>query len=228
MAWALSLVHSRSFVQAGRHVWVPGIDMANHTLEPNATIRCLQSPGASQGAAALEEVCPPAAAAAAAQEPSRFELVAGEEGIAAGDEVTISYGSWPSDVFLLFFGFAPGGNPHDSGERGLMGGFLLEQPLCVPGPALRGVCRCRMTHPPDACQCRPAAPALRPTLLLRPLLPAPPAAVLFYDLFDLKTFQLRLAAPPDAPADAELDWAAVEAAVVELEAQIGPGEQFVR
>lgn len=40
VAWTLSLVHSRSFAQAGRHVWVPGIDMANHTLAPNATIRC--------------------------------------------------------------------------------------------------------------------------------------------------------------------------------------------
>jgi len=39
VAWTLSLVHSRSFAQAGRHVWVPGIDMANHTLAPNATIR---------------------------------------------------------------------------------------------------------------------------------------------------------------------------------------------
>lgn len=29
----------RSFAQPGRHVWVPGIDMANHTLAPNADIR---------------------------------------------------------------------------------------------------------------------------------------------------------------------------------------------
>lgn len=77
--------------------------------------RCLQSPGSCQGAAALDEVCPPDTAAAAAAEPSRFELVAGEQGIAAGQEVTISYGSWPSDVFLLFFGFVPADNPHDSG-----------------------------------------------------------------------------------------------------------------
>lgn len=60
------------------------------------------------------------------------------------------------------------------------------------------------------------------------LLRAPPAAVLFYDLFDLKTFQLRLAAPAEAPADAEPDWQAVEAAVAQLEAQIGPAEQFLR
>jgi hypothetical protein len=106
----------------------------------------------------VEEVCPPEAAAAGSQEPDRFELVAGERGIAAGEEITISYGSWPSgagccccvrrlasgvqvicntwrdaaskplwclasipkrcctaDVFLLFFGFVPASNPHDSG-----------------------------------------------------------------------------------------------------------------
>ena len=39
VAWALSLVHSRSFIERGRHVWVPGIDLCNHTLQPNATIR---------------------------------------------------------------------------------------------------------------------------------------------------------------------------------------------
>lgn len=89
----------------------------NQCLAPptSPSRRCLQSPGSCQGAAALDEVCPPAAAAASAAEPSRFELVAGEEGIAEGQEVTISYGSWPSDVFLLFFGFAPHDNPHDSG-----------------------------------------------------------------------------------------------------------------
>ena len=31
-----------------------------------------------------------------------------------GEEVTISYGDWPNDVFLLFFGFLPEGNQHDS------------------------------------------------------------------------------------------------------------------
>lgn len=32
----------------------------------------------------------------------------------AGEEVTISYGSWPNDVFLLFFGFVPDGNEHNA------------------------------------------------------------------------------------------------------------------
>ena len=32
----------------------------------------------------------------------------------AGEEVTISYGSWSSEVFFLFFGFLPPDNPWDS------------------------------------------------------------------------------------------------------------------
>ena len=31
-----------------------------------------------------------------------------------GEEVTISYGNWPNDVFLLFFGFVPDSNQHDA------------------------------------------------------------------------------------------------------------------
>lgn len=30
------------------------------------------------------------------------------------EEVTISYGDWPNDVFLLFFGFVPDNNQHDA------------------------------------------------------------------------------------------------------------------
>ena len=32
----------------------------------------------------------------------------------AGEEITISYGSWSSEVFYLFFGFLPPDNPWDS------------------------------------------------------------------------------------------------------------------
>ncbi len=39
MAWALSMVHSRSFVERSAHIWCPGIDLCNHTLTPNADIR---------------------------------------------------------------------------------------------------------------------------------------------------------------------------------------------
>jgi hypothetical protein len=111
VAWALSLVHSRSFLDGRQHLWVPGIDLCNHARAPSAAVRAVHSPDACQGAAAAEEVAPPAPRA-----PSRLELVAGENGLAAGEEATISYGAWPNDVLLLFFGFVEEGNPYDSVE----------------------------------------------------------------------------------------------------------------
>ena len=47
------------------------------------------------------------------QDVPALELRAGEAGLKAGQEVTICYGQWPNDVFFLFFGFVPPGNPHD-------------------------------------------------------------------------------------------------------------------
>lgn len=76
VAWALSLVHSRSFVNGHMHVWAPGIDLCNHSWTPTATVRCTHSPDACQGAAATEEIAPPQPS-----RPSCFELVAGEDGI---------------------------------------------------------------------------------------------------------------------------------------------------
>lgn len=32
----------------------------------------------------------------------------------SGEEVCISYGPWPNDVFFMLFGFVPADNPHDS------------------------------------------------------------------------------------------------------------------
>ena len=40
--------------------------------------------------------------------------VPGEDGLAAGDEITISYGPWPQEVFLQMFGFLPTPNPYDT------------------------------------------------------------------------------------------------------------------
>lgn len=121
--WALAMVHSRSFVSGGQHVWVPGVDVCNHAEAPNAAVRLVHSPGACQGLSAEEEVAPPSPVT---RQPSRFELLTTKE-VAAGEQVCISYGAWASDVFLLFFGFvpgdssAPGGNPHE--EAVLFGGL---------------------------------------------------------------------------------------------------------
>jgi hypothetical protein len=60
---------------------VPGVDMCNHSYQPNATVRLVHSPAACQGLDALEEVAPVAAAAAC---PSFFQLVAGELGLWGG------------------------------------------------------------------------------------------------------------------------------------------------
>ncbi|EIE20058.1 hypothetical protein COCSUDRAFT_57780 [Coccomyxa subellipsoidea C-169] len=108
--WAMSVLHSRCFLVGSPpvHTSVPGVDMANHSFEPSAAVRLVHSPEAVQGRDAVEEVCVPPP-----PEPSRFELFAGEDGIRAGDEVTISYGPWPNDVFYLFFGFVPRDNPFD-------------------------------------------------------------------------------------------------------------------
>ena len=132
---------------------------------------CVRSPGSCQGGAALDDVCPPEAAAVAAAEPDRFELVAGEAGVAAGEEVTISYGSWPSDVFLLFFGFAPDYNPNDSGEAVGEGRW---------GQAVRG--EGLLLHSAHS-----AAANRNPCFFSLVCV----AAVLFYDLFDLSSFKLR-------------------------------------
>lgn len=87
ITWALAMVHSRQFLLADQHVIVPGIDLANHSPAPNASVRCVRSPGTCQGRVAEEEVCDPTSLPP--PEPSLFQLVAGERGIAAGEEVTI-------------------------------------------------------------------------------------------------------------------------------------------
>lgn len=39
--WAVSVLHSRCFIEgpAAVHMSVPGVDMANHSFTPNATVR---------------------------------------------------------------------------------------------------------------------------------------------------------------------------------------------
>lgn len=120
VADALSLIYSRSFTTpSGANVMVPGIDSANHSSVPNALVRCVHSPDACQGAAALEEIAPVTALSLSPGGSSSFQLVAGSVGIAAGEEVTISYSSTPqNDTFLLNFGFLPEAlDASDSGIR---------------------------------------------------------------------------------------------------------------
>jgi hypothetical protein len=114
---ALSLAYSRAHTSDKELIIAPGIDTANHDFSPNSFVRTVHSPNACQGITALEEVAPLPLSASSHADPaantSFFQLVVGEEGISAGDEVTISYGPWDNDRYLLHYGFVPDFNPHD-------------------------------------------------------------------------------------------------------------------
>lgn len=55
-----------------------------------------------------------------------------------------------------------------------------------------------------------------------------PAAVLFYDLFDLASFKLRLVEEEEEQQPEEDPEAAAVEAVQQLEAELGPQEAFFR
>lgn len=118
LRWAAGALHSRCFTHGprGTHLAVPGVDMCNHCFEnPTATVRVVTSPDECQGAAATREIAAAADDDVANSRDSRFfQLRAGEDGVEAGAEITISYGPWPNDPFFLYFGFVPVGNPNDA------------------------------------------------------------------------------------------------------------------
>ncbi|GMH36051.1 hypothetical protein BSKO_03919 [Bryopsis sp. KO-2023] len=107
---AVSVLHGRCFCVGETHVTVPGIDLANHSFDPSARVNILNSPDLSQGLSASEEVCDPPKSKVST---SVMQLIANESGIKRGDEITISYGSWPNDVLFLLFGFVVPDNPND-------------------------------------------------------------------------------------------------------------------
>ncbi|MEW5297266.1 MAG: hypothetical protein WDW36_000488 [Sanguina aurantia] len=112
--WAVQLLLSRCFYYGpeSRHLAVPGIDMCNHSHAPSAAVKVLHSPDSCQGREANEDIAPPLPPSSTSD--TLFQLVAGEDGISAGQEVTISYGPWPAQPFFLLFGFVPGCNPYES------------------------------------------------------------------------------------------------------------------
>ena len=124
LRWAAGALHSRCFTHGprGTHLAVPGVDMCNHCFEnPTATVRVVTSPDECQGAAATREIAAAAdddVASPDSRQDSRdsrfFQLRAGEDGMEAGAEITISYGPWPNDPFFLYFGFVPAANPNDA------------------------------------------------------------------------------------------------------------------
>ena len=94
-------MHSRCFVHGpkGTHLAVPGVDMCNHSFErANAAVRVVTSPETCQGERATSEAAPPPPPRrdpgdADAPTTRGFSNPRGEDGIDAGEEVTISYGA---------------------------------------------------------------------------------------------------------------------------------------
>jgi hypothetical protein len=106
--WAFSMIHSRSFLYGNQHIFVPIVDMANHTSTYNASVGVNCSPSTCQGREAQEEIAP----VSETVEPSTFQLVASHD-ISRDEQITISYGSLCNDVLLLYFGFALDENDYD-------------------------------------------------------------------------------------------------------------------
>ncbi|WIA16910.1 hypothetical protein OEZ85_013837 [Tetradesmus obliquus] len=121
--WAVQVLHSRCFLDAasGCHVAVPGIDMANHSSSAaNAAVQLHQQhcPGAEEEIGAATDKAAATSGLGSSKSSSGnsscFQLVAGPEGVSAGEQVCISYGSWPAEPFLLLWGFTPSPNPADA------------------------------------------------------------------------------------------------------------------
>ena len=97
---AVAAAHSRAFSFVEQKILAPGIDFANHSFEPNCEVEIESVSGVRER--------PP--------QPNKqvFHLQAGEAGLRAGEEATISYGDWPNEVLYLYYGFLVPDNPHDS------------------------------------------------------------------------------------------------------------------
>ncbi|KAL4428352.1 hypothetical protein ABPG75_002441 [Micractinium tetrahymenae] len=113
--WALSVVHSRTFGAPGRRggvgvrMLVPLIDMLNHagdyvTSPPGASTE----PAVQAFDSVRWELRPPAG-----PEGEWHMEVAATRGIAAGEELLLSYGERSNDDFFLHYGFVPPRNTHD-------------------------------------------------------------------------------------------------------------------
>ena len=89
MAWGCAAASSRAFRLKQGRAMLPLIDSGNHAFDGNAEVRSRADGG--------------------------VELVA-STAIAAGEEVTFSYGALSNDDYLLDYGFIPHDNPYDTTE----------------------------------------------------------------------------------------------------------------
>mmetsp|Transcript_2789 Transcript_2789/g.9028 ORF Transcript_2789/g.9028 Transcript_2789/m.9028 type:complete len:107 (+) Transcript_2789:191-511(+) len=84
---------------------IPGVDVANHSPEPNAELMVAGSPGVPTGRATLTE-------SGNIWEHGTAGLQARRD-LVAGEAVRISYGGYPNQRLVLDYGFSLGAmNPH--------------------------------------------------------------------------------------------------------------------
>ena len=124
---AAALAHSRAFRHQDFQVIAPGIDFANHDFSPNCAVRTeVDEEGYGGGRGGPQ---------------TAFELRAGAAGLEEGEEVTISYGPWCSEVLYLYYGFVVPENPHEAvtlfdGPEDFVD-FLARERLWDGSPAVR-------------------------------------------------------------------------------------------
>ena len=120
-AQALRLVYTRAFARKeldGRTMkWLcPFVDMCNHSFASvNAHARVATGTRHAQGRDATADVADVMDDDVDDVEDKYVRLIIDDdgEGVREGEEICISYGAYPNDVFLLYFGFVPRANAHD-------------------------------------------------------------------------------------------------------------------
>ena len=124
LRWATAVVHSRVFTRRDTSCEAATrlVGAGRGHVQPR--LRAIQLHRSSgdvarhvSGAQATDEIAP-SMSTSTRDEEKHFELVADPDGrktIEAGTQLLISYGSFPNDVWLLYFGFIPRDtNPNDT------------------------------------------------------------------------------------------------------------------
>lgn len=111
LLWAHALVSTRAVgASQGACAMIPGVDLANHSPDPNTQLVVAGVPGIRNGRATLTST-------GQVWEHGAAGLVT-KRALAAGEAVRISYGEYPNERLLLDYGFSLGqANP--KGDVGL-------------------------------------------------------------------------------------------------------------
>lgn len=111
LLWAHALVSTRAIgASIDACALIPGVDLANHSPEPNADLTVAGLPGLRSGRATVVghgKIWEHGSAGLVTRRP-----------LAAGEAVRISYGKYPNQRFLLDYGFSLGeANPRGDEEK---------------------------------------------------------------------------------------------------------------